>query len=276
MKNTWTGERLETHIFTDNTIEHLHRYALACEHVKGKKVLDIASGEGYGTNILAAFAESITGVDISSEAIETAKVKYKKTNLKFIAGSAAKIPLNDNSVDVVVSFETIEHHDQHDEMMQEIKRVLVPDGLLIISSPNKKYYSDLPKAKNPFHIKELYYEEFKQLTNKYFKNALFYNQKIISGSIIAPDIHPGSFCEYKGNYDLITKEDEFCPIYNICVASDSDIPFATISVFDGKEIEEKRRQDLINLMKNSYKYRMGSIILSPALFAKNLFKRFVR
>ena len=74
-----------------------------------------------------------------------------------------KIPLDDDSVDLVISFETIEHHDKHHEMMAEIRRVLAPEGILMLSSPDKKYYSDIPKFQNSYHIKELYFEEFKDL-----------------------------------------------------------------------------------------------------------------
>jgi len=61
----WTGERLETHILNVITIEHLHRYALALPHSTGKIVLDIACGDGYGSNLLARNAVSVIGVDIA-------------------------------------------------------------------------------------------------------------------------------------------------------------------------------------------------------------------
>ena len=90
------------------------------------------------------------------------------------------------SVDVVVSFETIEHHDQHEKMMCEIKRVLRPSGLLIISSPNKKTYSEDLGNHNHFHIKELYLEEFNNLLAASFSQVKFYGQKLLTGSVITP------------------------------------------------------------------------------------------
>src|ERR1035438_3461036 len=113
MKKNWTGERLETHIYNYNTIEHLHRYAMATQLVTDKIVLDIASGEGYGSNLLSKFSKKVYGVDISAETIELASKKYLKNNLQFKVGSTSNIPIPDNTIDVVVSFETIEHHNQH-------------------------------------------------------------------------------------------------------------------------------------------------------------------
>src|SRR5262249_1995240 len=103
-------------------------------------------------------------------------------NVQFKRGSCAKIPLDNDSIDFVVSFETIEHHDEHKAMMAEIKRVLRPDGLVIISSPDKKEYSILPNYRNPFHVRELFKEEFEDLLRAYFKNVALLSQRIVYGS----------------------------------------------------------------------------------------------
>ena len=84
------------------------------------------------------------------------------------------------------SFETIEHHDQHEEMLAEIKRVLVPGGLLIISSPNKLVYTDLPQVTNHYHVKELYFDEFDQLLKRHFAHQKFYGQRLATGSFVYP------------------------------------------------------------------------------------------
>ena len=127
--------------------------------MKGKIVLDIASGEGYGSNLISYYAEKVYGVDISESAIENAKLKYTRSNIEFLKGSTSNIPMPNNSVDVILSFETIEHHDEHHQMMQEFKRVLKTDGVLILSSPDKLNYSDKTGHNNPYHIKELYKDE---------------------------------------------------------------------------------------------------------------------
>lgn len=155
----FTGERYIPSLAGQIKYEHLHRYALCLEFVSGKAVLDIASGEGYGSALLARVAQSVVGVDIDSECIRYAKQKYNNPKLNFLLGSCESIPLDNKSVEVVTSFETIEHHNKHEEMMLEIKRVLKPGGLLIISSPDRLNYSDKQNYSNPFHVKELYYDE---------------------------------------------------------------------------------------------------------------------
>jgi ubiquinone/menaquinone biosynthesis C-methylase UbiE len=133
----FTGERFIPGVEGNIQYEHIHRYALSQNFVKDRIVLDIACGEGYGAAMLAVPARSVIGVDIDTEAISHAKKTYSATNLRFTQGSCDAIPLADHSIDVVTSFETIEHHDRHNEMIAEIKRVLKPDGYSIISSPNR-------------------------------------------------------------------------------------------------------------------------------------------
>src|SRR5215211_7143354 len=180
----FTGERYVPELHGDIALEHIHRYLQASELAQGKIVLDIASGEGYGSAMLAGKAKHVTGVDISIDAVKHARKRYQKENLDFKVGSCADIPLPDRSVDLMVSFETIEHHDQHEKMMQEIKRVLRPGGLLLISSPDKYNYSVEPGYTNPYHVKELYLHEFKNLLARYFKNIVYFGQRVVYGSNI--------------------------------------------------------------------------------------------
>jgi ubiquinone/menaquinone biosynthesis C-methylase UbiE len=166
-----TGERFIPGQLGQIELEHLNRYYFVINQIDlmDKIVIDLASGEGYGSELLAKHAKKVYGIDISQEAIIHAKNKYHSENLEFQIGDATEIPLPDEIADVFVCFETIEHHDKHKEMMEEIKRVLKPNGVLVISSPDKYYFSDLSKLKNEFHIKELYYDQFKALVNNKFK-----------------------------------------------------------------------------------------------------------
>ena len=119
--------------------EHVARYRFAKEFVRGKRVLDIACGEGYGAAGLArAGARSVVGIDVSADVCDHARRKY---GLDARAGDAQAIPLPDRSIDVIVSFETIEHVDQPGVFLGECARVLVPDGMLIVSTPNRPVYS---------------------------------------------------------------------------------------------------------------------------------------
>src|SRR3982750_1352378 len=101
-------ERLQTSVYNEIMIEHLHRYAIAQDVCAQKIVLDIACGEGYGSNLIAAKAAKVIGVDIDTGVIESAKSKYKRNNLQYYQGNADNIPCENNFFDVVVSFETIE------------------------------------------------------------------------------------------------------------------------------------------------------------------------
>ena len=117
----FTGERFVPQCQGEIAAEHYHRYFFASGFVAGKRVLDIASGEGYGTHILAQSAAHVTGVDISPEAVANATQKYAGDRIAFLQGSAATIPLPDAAVDVVVSFETLEHLSEQEDMLSEME-----------------------------------------------------------------------------------------------------------------------------------------------------------
>ena len=185
----FTGERYVPNqdIDMQMTYEHTHRYEYICKIVKDKVVLDIASGEGYGSAIIAEVAASVTGIDIDPEAIQHASLKYSGIdNLHFECGSVTEIPLSAHSVDVIVSFETIEHIAEHDEMLNEFRRVLKNDGILIISTPDKKIYTDESGEVNEFHIKELYKDEFYTLLNGFFEHVELCGQRFLTLSSILP------------------------------------------------------------------------------------------
>lgn len=274
-QDKWNGERLETNYYDDVAVEHLHRYAFALEYTRGKHVLDLASGEGYGSNLIASVSNSVIGVDISQEAVKHAQKKYQRPNLKFLQGSADKVPLESCSVDVVTSFETLEHHDKHEEMMMEIKRVLKPNGILIMSSPDKLNYSDIPNQKNPYHVKELYESEFKELIGKYFKNHKFLNQKMIYTSLLIPDILSASFTEYMGDHLSVTSHCKLQDaLYNLCLASDGLLDDVGISCFDGGQalnfLFDSRLKDLEFKMKQSFSYKLGWSLIEPFRFLRKL------
>ncbi|PAX54329.1 class I SAM-dependent methyltransferase [Brunnivagina elsteri] len=223
----FTGERYIPSLNGAIKYEHLHRYAISLEFVTGKSVLDIASGEGYGSALLAKVAKSVIGVDIDIASIEYAEAQYRdRQNLKFFTGSCDSIPLPDNSVDVVTSFETIEHHDKHKEMMQEIKRVLKPNGILIVSSPNRLTYSDEANYSNPFHIKELYYNDFLELLDCYFKYYHIYGQRLGTSSFIYTLENSVRDTQKSYTGDIHNLERKVCtlksPLYFIAVCSNED------------------------------------------------------
>ena len=263
-----TGERFLPEWGGDSELEHIHRYVLACELIEDMDVLDIASGEGYGSSMLAEKANTVIGVDISQETIKHAKRKYSGKNLKFMVGGCDKIPMPDSSVDAVVSFETIEHHDLHDEMISEIKRVLKPTGILIISSPDKRNYSEGPGIENPYHVKELYEEEFKELINNNFKETSFFGQRITHGSYVVNDDKIDSLVSYKKNPKNLEKNtSNNSPVFWIALASDIKLPHLSSSVFETHldEVTSLKsvltdRNDYISHLENSIKSRDSEIV----------------
>jgi 2-polyprenyl-3-methyl-5-hydroxy-6-metoxy-1,4-benzoquinol methylase len=272
-KKKYTGERLETHESGQGMLEHLHRYGITLEFCKDKTVLDIASGEGYGTNFLAGVASKAVGVDIDTETVKAANEKYatRKKNLEFLQGSADKIPSKDGQFDVVVSFETIEHHDKHEEMMAEIKRVLRPGGLLIISSPDKLFYSDKPGTRNPFHVKELYKEEFRSLLTATFNNVQLYRQKSFYASVIVPDdertaVRNPKF--YEGDYSAVAVNNDIESVYLVALASDGPLSELETSLFKDYNFVTNMRRKL----ESTTRFQFGNLVLNPIHFFKQKFR----
>ncbi|MFX0195942.1 MAG: class I SAM-dependent methyltransferase, partial [Candidatus Hodarchaeota archaeon] len=149
--------------------------------------MDLACGEGYGSFMLSEDADSVAAIDIDEETIRHASSKYIRENLQFIKGSITDIPTKaEKQFSIIVCFEALEHIEEHEKLLEEVKRLLMPDGLFIVSTPNKYLYSDAVNYVNPFHVKELYLDEFKTLLSVNFKNVLLYGQQLYPSSNIFP------------------------------------------------------------------------------------------
>ncbi|WP_322923933.1 glycosyltransferase [Paenibacillus campi] len=224
----FTGERFIPDIGnTELEVEHIQRYQSIVKLVQGKVVLDAACGEGYGSNILADQAQFVYGVDIDPESIVNAQKKYDQANLKFFTKSVAELPLENSSVDIVISFETIEHLDEETQhqFLKEIKRVLKPDGIVIMSTPDKYWYTDVPNHHNPYHMKEFYKAEFEDFLRHYFKELhLFYQDMEIVSFIGEGEVD---------SYHNLTLQDDGTAIekgkYMIAIASDMNTNHFNIS-----------------------------------------------
>ncbi len=202
----FTGERFIPGLCDEElTSEHINRYRFAAAMVKGRRVLDIACGSGYGSMILRETAESVVGIDISKEAIDYCRATYHADSLRYCEGSVDHIPLENGSVDAVVSFETLEHVSEKTQrlFMKEVQRVLAPGGMLIISTPNKGIYDQ--RGENDFHVHELEPQAFSQLLMRHFKHVAVYGQMseicniIVTGSAKNSLVSEGpsvDSCEY--------------------------------------------------------------------------------
>ena len=156
-------------------LEHLGRYEFAAQFVRGQAVLDVACGTGYGAPVLiAAGAKRYRGVDISREAIEIAERRYKVApEISFELGDACRLDgIEDGTIDLVVSFETIEHLARPGQFLTGLRRVLAPGGMLILSTPNRAVRNPSGNLNstpaNPFHLREWNPNEFTQLLRDFF------------------------------------------------------------------------------------------------------------
>ena len=182
----YTGERFVPGHDRDSETLHFHRYLAASSIVTGKTVLDIASGEGFGAWFLAQRAAHVIGVDVSQESVAHASVRYRHRRLEFRHGDCRAIPLEDDSVDIVVSFETLEHIREHTEFLTEVQRVLKPGGVLLISTPEIDGYAAGRTQPNEYHALELSRGDFAALLQAHFANVALYDQGIKLASVIWP------------------------------------------------------------------------------------------
>lgn len=187
----FTGERVIPGHVNDNLwSEHVARYAFARRYAHDKRVLDAGCGTGYGSAELAQSATEVTGVDIAADAIEYASTNYPIAGLRFIEASCAAVPFPAESFDLVVAFEVIEHLADYRAFLNECGRVLKPDGLLIVSSPNKRYYAETRAATgpNPFHQHEFEAEEFVRELEGVFPNVRLLLQNRVESFAFHPAV----------------------------------------------------------------------------------------
>ncbi|MEP6942907.1 MAG: class I SAM-dependent methyltransferase [Betaproteobacteria bacterium] len=189
----FTGERFTPEVGGAIWYEHWHRYAAMLPLVRGLRALDAACGEGYGSWLLAGSAREVIGVDIDATAIGHAAQRYAgKANLRYVRASCTDLPIADACIDLIVSFETIEHLDGQDAMLAEFRRVLAPSGVLIISSPNKAIYSDETGYANEFHVRELTREELSAALDAKFPQQAWYGQRVMSHSVLWSERPPSA------------------------------------------------------------------------------------
>lgn len=178
-------------IFPENTppkffARHFTAYHFALSYIRGKDVLEIGFGEGYGADFLSGHVKSIKAVDILTSNVERASSKYKKPNLTFNQMDAKDVSFSDESFDAVLSFQVIEHIeiDGLKMYLEGIKRVLRKNGTAFISTLNLDTNKKLkrPYKKNPSHIKEFNYKEFIALVGEVFDSydarGLFYGRRL--------------------------------------------------------------------------------------------------
>ncbi len=199
----FTGERVVPGLVDpDLWNEHFSRYLFAARLSRGKRVIDIGCGTGYGSAELARTAATVCGIDNSSEAIAWAAANYPAANLRFEEAPCNALPAADGSIDLAVAFEVIEHLADPEPMLAEVARVLAPGGQFVVSTPNADYYAESRSSAgpNPFHHREYVAGEFDVALRKHFPHVVIFLQNHVAGisfqatnghSSATPTVHSG-------------------------------------------------------------------------------------
>ncbi len=185
----FTGERvIPGEVDIDLWNEHVARYQFAVRLARSKRVLDAGCGAGYGAAALAAEALQVLGVDLAAEAASYAHAHYRLPNLHFAQASCAALPVASSSLDLVVAFEVIEHLAEWREFLAEARRVLRPSGQLVVSTPNKNYYTASRgcAGSNPYHVHEFTCEEFVEELTRIFPSVCLYLENHSESIIFQP------------------------------------------------------------------------------------------
>jgi len=170
----YTGERIVPGVSPPRFLqEHAARYVFAGSFCRNKKVLDVASGLGYGTDYLRAVGSVVTGLEIDAESVRHSRMQYPES--EFVCGNAEELPVHwGGAFDVVVSFETIEHLPHPERFLDGVFRCLRPGGLFVCSTPNKDLF--FLQGAQRFHCKEFYSKEFVRLVASRFRVRSIYGQ----------------------------------------------------------------------------------------------------
>lgn len=165
--------------------EHCSRYRYAAAHVSGRMVLDVATGSGFGADMLAREgAALVVGCDLSVSEVMAARSTFRSPRIHFVPGDATRLPFQSAAFDVVASMETLEHIADGRGFLLEIRRVLRPGGVLVLSTPNAAVTANY--ARNPFHVREYVRDELEALLKRHFETVAIVGQTLSSAFRVAP------------------------------------------------------------------------------------------
>ncbi len=190
----FTGERvIPGGVNADLWAEHLARYTFAAQFAGGKRVLDAGCGTGYGCTELAPGAHFVAGIDVASDAVNYAQAHFVRPNIRYAQASATAIPFAPASFQLITAFEVIEHLTEWRALLAEARRVLTPDGLFLVSTPNRLYYAESRSldGPNPYHVHEFEYHEFEAALREFFpKVQILFQNRLESFAFHGPSVQP--------------------------------------------------------------------------------------
>ena len=216
----FTGERvIPGQVDADLWNEHRSRYLFAARLCRGKRVLDVGCGTGYGSAELAKSAAAVISLDIAGEPLSYARQHYTRPNLVFLQASGTSLPFTENSFDLVVAFEMIEHLEDWPSLLTESRRVLAPGGQFIVSTPNQHFYSESRRSSgpNPFHCHEFEFREFREELQQRFPHVSFFLQNH-GASVVFQPTQPPTGAEVRVEGQTATPEESNFFIA-VCAAS---------------------------------------------------------
>lgn len=215
----FTGERVVPgKVDADLFNEHFARYVYARNFCDKRTVLDTGCGSGYGTAYLAHTASRVVGIDNDPSAVRYANARYGAANIDYVAGNCQQLPFQRESFDAIVSFELIEHLPDAKAYLEEVRRVLTPNGVFVVSTPNKPiYHEHLGDVNNPFHVREWEYQEFVALLRTYFGSVQILGEKHASAvAIVGEDSAAGTGTVLEGSAPVQAAD------YFVCVCSSQE------------------------------------------------------
>ncbi len=224
----WTGERCVPWAPDVQVVyEHFHRYMWATGLVSAKRVLDLGSGEGFGSALLAGRAQSVHGIDVDERAVKHSQLNYQAPNLAFQTGSALDLGgFGPGAFDAVVAFEVLEHIEDQERVLQQVRHALTDEGLLVISTPDRVMYSEVSGQDDPDHERELTETELRQLLREYFATVSLWGQRTMTGSHVRALDDGGSG---NASFTIHRVGDEWrtahpaTPLYLLAVASQHEV-----------------------------------------------------
>jgi SAM-dependent methyltransferase len=168
------------------------RYLYAREFAAGKRVLDIACANGFGTILLAEVAREAAGLDVSPEAVEFARRVNGRANVRYEAVSKPPFPFPDGSFDLVVSLETIEHMKQEEQpaFIAELTRLLTPDGIFVFSTPDReteRTHAKISGTPNPYHLHTPSRDEIEKLLSGFPHRVELIERDFVATTVVPVD-----------------------------------------------------------------------------------------
>lgn len=165
---------------------HLARYRFAVSRIDACRVLDVACGTGYGLPVLQTRARTVVGLDADLAALRKAPLSAERGS-DVVAADCGRLPFADRTFGAITSFETLEHLEDRRTFVAELRRVLSPDGLLILSTPNANITQPIDGTpRNPYHVHEYEPEELRRELETRFESVMLLGQKLSATIKVSP------------------------------------------------------------------------------------------